>query len=416
MTRLTTKMKVIGAAVGFVLGLCIPLESNAAPKYKLLANFTGTGGSGPYGGVVIDKEGNLYGTTAGGGTGSCTGGCGIVFELTPGKDGAWIESELHTFENDGRDGEDPYSGLILDTEGNVYGTTSSGGTHFSGVVFELTHHGAGIWDETVLYNFCARQNCNDGGSPTAGLVMDHAGNLYGAAHDVFELSRGSGHWEEKVLHRFCSWPNCRDGSGAGSTPILDATGNLYATAEEGGRNCSSCGVVLELTPASGGRWKELVLHAFDNNGKDGYTPGNGAALIMDGSGNLYGTTETGGCCGGIVFKLTPVSNGHWKETILYNFKPGANGSFPTAGVIMDKAGNLYGTTADGGSTSCGCGVIYKLAPTKNGKWTYSVLHRFSGADGAFPAGSLMLDDKGNIYGGTVLGGSTDNGVIFELTP
>jgi uncharacterized repeat protein (TIGR03803 family) len=244
--------------------------------------------------------------------------------------------------------------------------------------------------------------------------MDNAGNLYGTGHAVFELLPGSDGWGEEVLHHFCSWSNCRDGDGPFAGLILDGSGNLFGTTEDGGGNCGACGVVFELTPTSGGGWKETVLHAFDNNGKDGYTPGDGA-LLMDGSGNLYGTTEVGGCCGGTVFKMTPGSKGHWTETILYNFKPGASGWFPTAGVVMDKAGNLYGTTDDGGTSSCDCGLVYKLAPA-NGKWTYTVLHRFSGADGAVPAGNLTLDDKGNLYGGTVLGGGTGNGVIFELTP
>jgi len=302
--------------------------------------------------------------------------------------------------------------VILDGAGNLYGTAPYGGVHDGGDVFELRPSQTG-WTETILYSFGAHSN--DAYAPSAGLVMDNMGDLYGTGHAVFELMPDSGGWSEKVLHRFCSWSNCRDGDGPFAGLILDASGNLYGTTEDGGGKCGSCGVVFELTPTTGGRWEERVLHAFDDNGKDGVTPG-GGALTMDGSGNLYGTTETGGCCGGTVYKLTPNPDGRWKETILHNFKPGTGGSFPVAGVVMDKAGNLYGTTVDGGSASCDCGVVYKLSPGAKGKWTYSVLHRFNNIDGAVPAGNLTLDDKGNLYGGTVLGGTTADGVIFELTP
>jgi len=161
---------------------------------------------------------------------------------------------------------------------------------------------------------------------------------------------------------------------------------------------------------------ENLLHSFDNNGTDGYTPGNGA-LIMDGSGSLYGTTEVGGSTRwGTVFRLTPGTDGHWKETILHGFKNGPSGGYPSGGVVMDKAGNLYGTASDGGDPTCGCGVIYKVSPGPTGKWKYTVLHTFYGYDGAIPVGNLVLDKAGNLYGGTVLGGTTGNGVIFELTP
>jgi uncharacterized repeat protein (TIGR03803 family) len=136
---------------------------------------------------------------------------------------------------------------------------------------------------------------------------------------------------------------------------------------------------------------------------------------MDGSGNLYGTTETGACCGGVVYELTPRGDGRWKEIIAYTFQGGALGNQPYWGVVMDKSGNLYGTTDGGGGP--GCGVIYKLAPAAKGKWKYSVLHTFGNAyDGCLPAGNLAIDGKGNLYGGTIFGGTGGYGVIFELTP
>jgi uncharacterized repeat protein (TIGR03803 family) len=406
MLRAIRKPKVLGVVIIVVTALA----AGATPRYKVLHKFTGTDGVGPYGGVILGQDGSLYGTTVGGGTGHCGRyACGTVFRLTRDAKGEWSESVLHSFESDGPGGAGPYSSLIFDAVGNLYGTTSAGGTHFSGVVFELTPK-AGNWKESVLHNFCSWQNCNDGGSSTAGVIMDQDGNLYGTAQLVFALSHGAGSWKETVLHRFTARG---DGGGAESGLIFDASGNLYGVAEGGG-DCSSCGVVFEVTPTSGGVWKEVVLHRFDNDGKDGYTPG-GEALTMDGSGSLYGTTEVGGALGyGTVFKLTPGSNDHWKETIIHDFGPGAGGSFP-GGLVMDTAGNLYGTAGNGGG-SCDCGVVYKLAPGAKGKWTYTILHRFNNIDGAVPAGNLTLDDQGNLYGGTVLGGTTSDGVIFELTP
>ena len=239
---------------------------------------------------------------------------------------------------------------------------------------------------------------------------------------MFELAPGSGGWSEAILHRFQPSYYGHPAPG-GSNPyaglILDRSGNLYGTTANGGANCSgwSCGVVYELARTSGGGWKETVLHRFRNDGKDGVRPGWGA-LFMNGPGSLYGTTSQGGtniCYAGCgtVFKLTKSAKSRWKETILYDFKSGPTGFSPNAGVVMDKAGALYGTTDYGGYGDCG--VIYKLAPKPKGKWQYTVLHIFNGYDGCVPEGNLVLDKKGNLYGGTVLGGG-GYGVVFELTP
>jgi len=198
---------------------------------------------------------------------------------------------------------------------------------------------------------------------------------------------------------------------------VDASSNLYGTTSYGGDGCGGdgCGTVYELSPVSGGKWKETVLHRFDNNGKDGYTPGNDA-LFMDAQGNLYGTTEIGGSgtgMDGTVFRLTPGAHGRWNETILYNFNGGADGGFPAAGVVMDKTGNLYGTGED---SSSGCGLIYKLTPKPKGEWKYTILHTFLGPDGCVPVGNLAIDSKGNLYGGAIFGGQYGYGVVFQLTP
>jgi uncharacterized repeat protein (TIGR03803 family) len=405
------------AVAAVALNLCAP--AHAAPKYKVLHSFIGTDGSGPWGGVAFDRKGNLYGTTASGGTGTCgLYNCGVVFQVTPHANGNWTETTLYDFVG-GNDGATPYDTVILDGSGNIYGTNTKGGAHEAGTAFELAPSSGG-WGLTTLYAFCpeiGKSGCEDGGGTQAGLTLDQSGNLYGPksggggyAGSVFELTSGSGGWGETILYTFGMGKG--DGAGPHADLIFDSAGNLYGTTQYGGIQCgsSSCGTVYELSLTSSG-WVEAVLHRFHDNGKDGFTPGWGA-LAMDQSGRLYGSTRGGGCCGGVVYKLTPHANGEWKETIVYEFNAG--GYEPNAGVVMDKSGNLYGTTDYGGSGDCG--VIYRLAPKPKNKWKYTVLHTFSGNDGCFPEGNLVLDKNGNLYGGTVLGGANGNGVIFELTP
>ena len=388
----------------------------AAPKYKVLHNFNGADGDGPWGGVILDRNHSLYGTTASGGTGGCNGyGCGVVFELRQQPNGKWSEAVLYSFAG-GDDGDGPYGSLILDPSGNLYGTTTAGGNgvYHDGTVFELTP-GASGWNESVLFDF----DFYDGAVPYAGVIMGKEGDLYGTTASsarggiVFRLTPGSDGWDESALYTFSCGKYCRHGAGPDAGAILDAFGNLFGTTEGGG--AYNGGTVYELYRTSSG-WTEKVLHSFHLSHSDGNTPGWGS-LFMDSSGSLYGTTVGGGCCGGVVFKLTPESDGRWKETILYNFQSGATGHSPNAGVVMDKSGNLYGTTDYGGDPYCGCGVIYKLSPGHSGKWTYTVLHEFGlGNDGGVPEGNLVMDNKGNLYGGTVLGGTYGGGVVFELTP
>jgi len=394
----------LGRAVATALFVIFCAAAHAAPKYKVLHNFTGSDGSGPQGGVAFGPDGGLYGT---GGSG---GFCGTVFELTPMGNGQWQEAVIYQF-GSSQDGCGPQGRVIFDAAGNLYDTAADGGNpdcaYGCGVVFQLVPGSSGNWTENVLFPF----DFNDGAHPTAGVIMDNQGNLYGTAEVAFELVPSVDGWNEIVLHYFTGKNG--DGMPPVSGLISDGSGNLYGTTEGGGTGCGStgCGTVYELTIA-GGIWKEKVLHRFDTSGKGGVTPGSG--LLMDASGSLYGTTASGGCCGGVVFKLTPGGRGRWKETVLHGFKGGAGGDSPWAGVVMDKAGSLYGTTVYGGS-DCDCGLIYKLTPGPKGKWKYTVLHTFYGWDGAIPEGNLVLDDNGNLYGGTVLGG-TGNGVIFELSP
>ena len=383
-----------------------------APKYKVLHAFSGSvDGGGLWGSLVFDSQGDLYGTTSGGGP----YGQGTVFELSPDSNGRWSETVQHGFPSFPHDGQGPTSNLILDTAGDLFGTTLGGGDHDGGVVFELMRNTADR-AESILYNFCAKPRCSDGGSPYAGLVSGNAGNLFGTAGAVFKLFPTSHGWREVVLHSF----TCHRGNGCDpyAGTIRDPAGNLYGTTERGGAH--DVAIVYRLRRSASG-WKEILLHSFGGFHDDGQVPGVGA-LASDDSGDLYGTTVQGGSntcvdvgCG-TVFKLTLGSDGDWKETILYNFEGNANGSGPGGGVVRDKAGNLYGTTVYGGTMSCACGVVYKLAPGSKGKWTYTVLHRFTGSDGAQPDANLILDGRGNLYGTTVTGGEGGAGVAFEITP
>jgi uncharacterized repeat protein (TIGR03803 family) len=390
----------------------------ATPKYRVLHAFgNGGDGAGVWDSVTLDGRGNVYGTTSGGGGTGCDGqGCGTVFELTRTAGGKWKERLLYSFKGK-PDANGAFGGVIFNGVGNLYGTTKYGGIYDYGTVFELTPS-AGGWTENVLRSF----DGSDGFEPWAGVVIDQIGNLYGTSPDgelVYELSYTSGQWTEVILHHFT---RRHDGGGPFAGLILDATGNLYGTTEGGGTY--NAGIVYELKPTAGGGWKEHILYNFCPAGPpctDGGRPGLGV-LAMDGSGNLYGTTLGGGAnwCGsgncGTIFKLTRGAHSQWKETVLYNFRKGTTGSGPGAGVVRDQAGNLYGTTIYGGSSQCGCGVVFKLVPQKSGKWKYTVLHTFVGYDGAQPDANLILDKKGNLYGTAATGGAGGAGVVFEVTP
>jgi uncharacterized repeat protein (TIGR03803 family) len=247
----------------------------------------------------------------------------------------------------------------------------------------------------------------------AGLIRDEAGNLYGVGYAAFELSLGADGWTETVLHDFTGQHG--DGEGAYAGLIRDAAGNLYGQTEMGGssRCGGGCGTVYRLSPTADGKWKESILHRFEALW-DGSSPV--GPLLLDNAGNLYGTAGGGNSGHGVVFRLSLGADGRWRETVVYNIPGGANGDQPGGGAVMDKAGNLYGTTDAGGDPNCECGVVYKLAPQTGGKWKYTVLHRFTGYDGAQPAANVILDSKGNLYGTTITGGAGGAGVAFKLTP
>jgi uncharacterized repeat protein (TIGR03803 family) len=281
--------------------------------------------------------------------------------------------------------------------------------------------------EKVLHRFCSAHNCADGDGPVAGVIFDEAGNLYGTTsiyNVVFELTPNNGRWTENVLHSFN--PNGKEGYELDAALIMDRAGNLYGTTARGG--ASGNGTVFELI-LNDGKWTCKVLHNFD--GKYGSLPM--ASLILDGKGNLYGTTYYGGIISkrcpagcGTVFELTPGANGKWSERVLHTFTGYADGALPWAGLMADSNGNLYGTTEYGGDEGCfqdgypyGCGTVFELTPT-GGKWTGKVLHSFTLSEGIFPLASLVSDTAGNLYGSAYEGGggTCDGGcgMVFELTP
>lgn len=382
----------------------------AQVKFKTLHKFTGgKDGGAPWGVPVFDAAGNLYGTTTSGGL----YGSGTVFELTPRAGGGWTESVLYSFTG-GDDGGTPLAGLIFDAAGNLYGTTSEGGTTGNGIVFELSPSPEGSWTESVLHSFTGA----DGSYPnTASLIFDAAGNLYSTTSHggsygsgvAFELTPNpDGSWTESVLSDFCSLEVCRDGNSPAAGLIFDQAGNLYGTTQFGGAD--GYGTVFELTPNPDGSWEEKVLHTF--HGKNGAYPS--AGLIFDQAGNLYGTTQHGGNYGdGVVFELTPNADGTWTEQVLHRFT-GNDGVSPDNNLIPDSSGNLYCTTQQGGRD--GFGTVFELTPKSSGGWRETVLHAFTDHWGADPVASLIFDAAGNLYGATQGDGTTTFGSVYEITP
>jgi len=337
----------------------------------------------------------------------------VVFKV----DSTGKESVLYSFcsQSNCSDGNSPSGGLLQDGKGNFLGTTAYGGAYGYGTVFTLSKTGK----ETVLYSFCSHPtSCLDGAYPNGELIHDAEGNLYGTTHSggafgwgtVFKLSKTG---KEIVLYSFCSTKNCADGVQPNWGVIQDADGNLYGTTNGGS---GPFGTVFELSKTG----KETVVHSFTGGTDGGQSLG---GLIQDVKGNLYGTSFDGGTNGhGNVFKLSRKPNGHWKETVLYSFA-GPYGYYPSSGVIQDAKRNLYGTTSLGGGTGCGgggCGVVFKLS----GAGKETVLHSFTGTDGNNPGGGLIQDAAGNLYGVGALGGDLSCadgqgqgcGVVFKLRP
>ncbi len=412
----TREGRIHALAFAIVFGLAVFATPSAQTQtYTVLHAFAGgSDGANPYAGLIMDAQGNLYGTTDTGGVSKlCNGvGCGTVFKVTK----AGEETVLYTFSSNAG-GLYPYAGLVMDAQGNLYGTNLAGGDQQCvngqndgcGVVFEIDTTGK----ETVLHSFAG---IPDGAFAYGGLIMDAQGNLYGTTlyggnpgyGSVFKVTQKG---EETVLYSFQGAP---DGKYPAAGLVMDSDGNFYGTTTNGGgsdgdNGCSlGCGTVFKVSRAG----KETILHRFKGSA-DGEYPE--AALLIDAQGNLYGTTSKGGRFnGGTVFKLATTG----KISVLHNFKK-AGGLRPFAGLVMDASGNLYGTTKYGGnSTSCaphvGCGVVFKL--DKSGHET--VLYNFTaGTGGETPYAGLVMDATGNLYGTASTGVTEFNyGTVFKLTP
>jgi len=454
-----TKVPLVLFAVAFLL----VSGASAEWKEKVLYSFQGgvNDGAVPAGGVVFDKAGNLYGVTTDGGGECPPAQCGIVFQLSPPakKGGSWTETVLHIFKGNGSgDGNTPAGSVIIDSAGNLYGTTGYGGTGNCvllgtkvgcGTVYELSppKQKGGPWTETVLYSFPTPKQ---GYLPNGDLVFDSAGNLYGATMfgggygttcnafyqycgAVFELSppkTKGGKWTEKVLHGFKGMkPGSSTGDGANPNGglVLDRKGAIFGTTYRGGYDCphnsgQGCGTVFKLArpTKNGGHWTETVLHRFYQKISDGRGPA--AGVVFDSKRNLYGTTEGGGTNGwGTVFRLEPHKRGDfWSESILHNF--GNDGYQPQGGLLIDAKGNIYGT-ASGGGTSRG-GTFFRLErSTGGGGWPYKILHNFTGdPDAGYPVGGLVFGRNGDIFGVSQLGGTGQNcgtgncGTVFAIQP
>ncbi|HEY3776502.1 MAG TPA: choice-of-anchor tandem repeat GloVer-containing protein [Rhizomicrobium sp.] len=417
----STVLLSLAAAAGLV-----PPPAFAGTEKVLYAFQGGTDGAQPWAVPTLGADGNLYGTTLVGGA----GGVGTVYELVHTKNG-WTEKVLYSFTG-GSDGGWSYGGVVLDSKGNIYGGTRSGGSNNCGVVYELSPGKLGKWTEKVLYSFPGNQDCE--GGPMGALTFDGNRNLYGTTvgdspcggyyyyGTVFELRRATNGWKERDLHDFCGSDG--DGPTYGQL-VLDSVGNLYGTSGFGGSG--GLGVVFELSPAARHRWTFTTIHSFTDD-EGGVADG---GLMIDAGGNLYGAAVDGGGPDGYgsIYKFSPQAGGAWSESTPYLLNGSPDGNGPFQNPVMDTKGNLFGTTYNGGDIAdCwdACGIIYELVPQKNGTWSESVVYDFatlsSGADGYAPVAGLIRDSKGNFYGTTTKGGAVsglrpcDCGVVYEFTP
>jgi uncharacterized repeat protein (TIGR03803 family) len=403
-----------------VVTCAIACLSSAQEKviYSFADQVTTQSGLYPVSGVVFDAKGNLFGisyflTARGFSDGS-------VFELTPAQ-GKWNEKEVYRFEGGYSDGT-PVASPVIDNRGNLYWTVLNDAENPCGFVYGLTRESGGTWEGKTLHAF---GDSHDGCMPLAALIIDSKGNLYGTTSGggkfgkgaAFELSpKVDGNWTEKVIWSFKGFP--LDGSDPRVNLTLASNGNLYGTTLSGSASSKDDeGTVFELTPKTEGSWSEKVIYSFKNV-SDAAGPNSG--LVFDAKGNLYGTTSSGGKAGeGAIFEFSPGADGNWTEKILYSFdnfttNPGVQ---PEGNLIFDSKGNLFGTTAAGGDA--GGGVVFRLSPTADGDWLYRIIYDFPNnpevsddADG--PYAGPTLDRSGNLFGTTESGGEFNQGAVFEI--
>jgi uncharacterized repeat protein (TIGR03803 family) len=394
----------------FVLG-----SGTQAQTFQVLHDFGVAAGDGnfPSSPLLKDSAGNLYGTTGFGGAHNW----GTVFRLSPTSTGGFTETILYSFKGGSADGAYPQGTLVRDSVGNLYGVTQNGGITGTGcgvttpnpgcgVVFRLHPTTTGGWAETVLHRFTG----TDGGTSFAGLVQDSKGNFYGATSvggsagrgTVFKLSHTSTGWKEIVLHSFTGGADGAEPMMFQTALTLDGLGNIYGSAYSGGSSTVNAGVIFELIPQTSGAWTEKILHTFQS-GADGSEPLTG--VILDKSGNVYGTTLKGGTQlgSGVVFKLT-AANGYTK-TVLHNFNALTDPARSNAhGVFFDANGNLFGTTEY---------ALYELTPAPT-DWTETLLWSF---DGEVPVyAPAIMDAQGHIWGTTLVGGLANGGIAWEFIP
>jgi uncharacterized repeat protein (TIGR03803 family) len=410
----------------FFGGWLMPPNSAFAYTQNTLYSFCISGnctdGSEPHD-LAKDDMGNLYGTTFSGGA----HGDGTVFQFAPGTGGYKI---LYDFcsETGCADGKNPYRvKLVVDVNGNLYGTTMSGGSAAfgdgGGVIFELIRKKSG-WRYKILHTFCSKRDCKDGALPPVGLTYSgaSAGALYDGVSPLFGLGAysifqivpkeiGSTHWKETVLHTFCQEANCSDGAMPGAPLYMDGAGNLYGTTEVGGQ--ANWGTVFRLSPSGDGAYGYDVLYSFcaQANCTDGGQPESG--VVIDATGDLFGTAAGSGAGvtgPGTLFKLAPQERGSWQYTVLASFG-GSNGSAPL-NVILGANGDLLGTTYGGGSGKKG--TVFKFDGAL--QTIYNFCSEADCTDGARPVGGLIEDANGNLFGTTELGANHNSGTIYELSP
>jgi hypothetical protein len=420
-----------------IMGFAV--SSVCAAQETVLHTFNGVSGSGgsfPTGGLVFDANENLFGTTSAGGTGEFADG--TVFKMSPDASGGFRFQTIHQFSQATGDGSDPGSSVVFDAAGNLYGATPNGGNG-CGIVYELSPPAieGGAWTETILHKF--HRNGSDGCNPSGRLIFDKAGDLFGGTYlggggvtnllfcsngcgTTYKLHLADGVWTETVLHRFTG--KGTDGENPSGSLAFDAAGNLWGATAFGGAGDSStcgdpnggpgqCGMVFELSPNVDGSWTESTQYSF-KDATTGWNPFSG--VIADKAGNLVGTTENGGSAlQGTVFQITPEGNGTVKERLIHEFAGEADGSFPQSGLTLGAEGALYGTGYTGGGTAfvCkkdsggGCGIVYKLTPNSDGSaWTETILYTFLGGTD----GAIPSDDLLAVdASGDVFGSASDGG-------